>query len=349
MVNSYIYILDIAGYIASLTPTMKNQAKTRDYFFVYIKTAPTNVETILISNHRNMKIIRQKLLDAFYDKTPISASKVAPGKDVFYFNAYSFVNDISEKLSFDLNDADAVKLSDINDEGLVISVVGEIRFITEETQKTFFRNGRNKTERMREAVISDGSRTVKLTVWGFLIDLIKDNTFLQLVNISSRNYNEEIVLTTTYSSSVVYLTESLEIEFDHSVFDDNQVHVQTESFKLCCPSIGGIKLESFFSCNVCKSKLIVNSGTGLCTCTTCKRDYLTSSVNDSLKKLAKVDVITDELSITVTIYHEIMEDFFEKDPPKDENDLRVKLLNMKNVDFEINRKKHTVKKMIRHD
>ena len=177
MLNSYNFS-DIVGYVASVTPTMKNLAKTRDYFFTYIKTAPTKVEKILVSNHRNMKIIRQKILDAFYDKVPISASKVSPGKDVFYLNAYSFVNDVSVKLEFDLNDADAVNLSDVQDEGLVLSVVGEIRFTADETQKSYFRNGRNRTERMREAVISDGSRTLKLTIWGFLIDLIKDNTLL---------------------------------------------------------------------------------------------------------------------------------------------------------------------------
>jgi len=71
---------DIVGFVASVTPTMKNLARTRDYFFAYIKTAPAHVEKILISNHRSMKIVRQKILDAFHDKTPISASKVSPEK-----------------------------------------------------------------------------------------------------------------------------------------------------------------------------------------------------------------------------------------------------------------------------
>lgn len=109
------------------------------------------------------QVVRQKILDVFHDKTPISASKVSPGKDVYY---------------------------DVQDEGLVLSIVGEIRFLRDETQKSYFRNGRHKTERMREAVISDGSRTLKLTIWGFLIDLIKDNILLQLVNVSSKYFNE---------------------------------------------------------------------------------------------------------------------------------------------------------------
>jgi hypothetical protein len=66
----YYTSVDIVGFVASITPVMKNQAKTRDYFFVYIQSAPTDIQKILVSNHRNMKIIRQKFLDHFHDKTP---------------------------------------------------------------------------------------------------------------------------------------------------------------------------------------------------------------------------------------------------------------------------------------
>jgi len=337
---------DIVGFVASVTPTMKNLARTRDYFFAYIKTAPAHVEKILISNHRSMKIVRQKILDAFHDKTPISASKVSPGKDVHYFNAYSSINDVSEKLEFYIDDSDAVNLSDVQDEGLVLSVVGKIRFLGDEIQKSYFRNGRNKTDRMREAVISDGSRTLKLTIWGFLIDIIKDNALLQLVNVSSRIYNEELVLTTNYSSSVVYLTETMEIEFDPLVYNADQVTVQSTEFRMCCPSIGGIKIESFLSCNICKSRLTVNPGTGLSTCVKCKRDFLTGCQNS--RKLVRVDLVKSEETITVTIYEELLKEFFESDPPHDDNELRVKLLNLKNVDFDIVQKRFKVKAMLYH-
>ena len=94
---------------------MKNQSRTRDYFFAYIKTDPTTAEKVLISNHRNMKIIRQRILDAFHNRTPIIVSKVNPSlkKDVYYFNAYSFIDDVSEMLTFDINDADAVSQADV--------------------------------------------------------------------------------------------------------------------------------------------------------------------------------------------------------------------------------------------
>ena len=62
-----------------------------------------------------MKIIRQRILDAFHNRTPIIVSKVNPSlkKDVYYFNAYSFIDDVSEMLTFDINDADAVSLADV--------------------------------------------------------------------------------------------------------------------------------------------------------------------------------------------------------------------------------------------
>ena len=43
------------------------------------------------------------------------------------------MDDLLEKLEFDLNDADAITLSDMQEEGLVLSVVGEIKFLTDET------------------------------------------------------------------------------------------------------------------------------------------------------------------------------------------------------------------------
>lgn len=329
---------------------MKNQAKTSDYFFAYIKTEPTTTEKILVSNHRNMKIVRQKILDAFHDKTPISASKVNASrkKDVYYFNAYSFINDVPEMLTFNINDADAVNLSDIQDEGLVLSIVGEIRFSANETQKSYFKNGKFKSERMREAVISDGTRTVKPTIWGFLIDIIKDNTLLQLINVSSRIFNEEIVLTTNYSSSVVYLTETMEIEFDPLVYNSEYVNEEhSEEFRLCCPSIKGIKINSFSSCNNCKSRLTVKPGTGLSACTKCNRDFLTANQNNY--KLVKIDLVKFEEKMTATVYEDVLKEFFKSDLPGNDDELRVKLLNLNKVDFDILHKQFKVKAMLHHD
>jgi len=64
--------------------------------------------------------------------------------------------------------------------------------------------------------------------------------------------------------------------------------------------------------------------------------------------LVRVDLVKSEEIITVTIYEELLKEFFESDPPNDDNELRVKLLNLKNVDFDIVQKQFKVKAMLYH-
>lgn len=140
-----------------------------------------------------MKIIRQKFIDIFHDKTPFRISKVVPGKDVFFFNAYSFIDTLYDHISFDLNDADAVPLVNIQDEGLVTSIVGEIQFTGPEILQSYFKDGRNRQDRMREGIFSDGTKTVQITVWSDMLDMIKENELIQISSSSSRIFNEEVV------------------------------------------------------------------------------------------------------------------------------------------------------------
>jgi len=142
----------------------------------------------------------------------------------------------------------------------VSSIVCEVRYTNQELEKSFFREKKNKKERMREAIICDGTRTVKLTVWGFIIDLLKENCLAQLTNVSSRFYNEELVITTNYSPSVIYLAETLDVEFDESYVSKItpvSSEVQSDTITISCPSIESIRIDNFFSCKICKSKLIV--------------------------------------------------------------------------------------------
>lgn len=104
-----------------------NITRTREYFDVNFKVGPTEIIRILISNHKEIKFMRQKFMDAFHDKMPVMIKKLIKSKDVFFFNAYSGICDIREQTAFTLNEADAVQLSDINDEGLVDSIVCHVR------------------------------------------------------------------------------------------------------------------------------------------------------------------------------------------------------------------------------
>ena len=55
-------------------------------------------------------MIRQKFIDAFHDKLQMQINKIIPGKDVFFFNAYSYISISNKPLQFDINNADAARL-----------------------------------------------------------------------------------------------------------------------------------------------------------------------------------------------------------------------------------------------
>ena len=55
---------------------------------------------------------------------------------------------------------------------------------------------------MGEAIISDVLKTIKLTIRGDLIDEVKEDELVQIVNVSAPEYNKEIVLTTYFSTSI---------------------------------------------------------------------------------------------------------------------------------------------------
>ena len=62
-------------------------------------------------------------------------------------------------------------VADIDDEEIVLSIVGKVKFIG----KTYNKNSRQRSAKMREALFSDGSKTIKLTIWSDLIEIIKEN------------------------------------------------------------------------------------------------------------------------------------------------------------------------------
>ena len=330
----------------------QNQAKTRYYFFAFLKVAPTQFNKVLVSNHVNMRGIRQKFVDGFHDKVPISINKVLPGKEVFYFNAYSTIGPLNECIEFDLNDADAVQLADIDSEGLVLSIVGQVRFTGSVMHKDYYRDGKQRSDLMREALISDGTRTVKLTIWGDLIDLIKEDQLIQLCNASSRHYNEELVITTNFSTSVCYLTESLEIEFDESLSSITSEEGNKNDEVICCPNIESMKVDSFLSCKVCHKKVSIFPGTGLCRCPNCKREFtvkLIESLPACNQKAVVLDLYTaGNRNLSVTVFGEVLVRFFGENVVANDIELKTTLLNADKIDFTILKDKKIVKDISYH-
>ena len=58
----------------------------------------------------------------------------------------------TDMTNFGVNDTDAIPLSEIDDEEIVLSNVGKSKFIGETTTKTYNKNGRQRSDRIREAL-----------------------------------------------------------------------------------------------------------------------------------------------------------------------------------------------------
>ena len=73
-------------------------------------------------------------------------------------------------------------MEDIDDEELVLSVKGKINYVCEAVDSSYVKDGKHRTDRMRSALISDNTKTLELTVWADLIDLIKEDCVIQIAN-----------------------------------------------------------------------------------------------------------------------------------------------------------------------
>lgn len=287
-----------------------------------------------------MKIIRQKFKDAYFDKSPVVINKVNPGKDIYFFNAYSFISEVSSQISFGLNDADAVKLSDIGDAGLVTSVVGEIKFTTNEMKQEYVRNGKKKCQRMREGLFSDGTKTLKITVWADMIDDISENKLIQLVNISSKNYNEEISLSTIYSSTICYLTETLDVEFDVAEPASQEAVQGGTEVKVCCPTVESFRMEEIRLCKFCSNKVRILSGQGMYHCDICNRDMPTSVFErnpNCIRRTLLLDIINEHTAMVVKVYENVLKNHLGDNAYDDQMALKNYFFGLKKTDFFVNK------------
>lgn len=75
-------------------------------------------------------------------------------------------------MDFGINDTDAIPVAEIDGEEIVLSIAGKVKFVGETTTKTYNKNGRQRSDKMREALFSDGSKTIKLTIWSDLIEIL---------------------------------------------------------------------------------------------------------------------------------------------------------------------------------
>ena len=89
-------IIDLLGYIGSVTAIKKNQTKTRECFTVFLKTSPIDVTRLMVSNHQEIEKILSRFSNLIFSTT----------KNLF--NSYSKVVPATDMMDFGINDTDAI-------------------------------------------------------------------------------------------------------------------------------------------------------------------------------------------------------------------------------------------------
>lgn len=343
----------MTGFIGGITISKPNQSKSRHYFTVYFKDDVTSIVKVIVTDSeiQALKRKRDQFNNRFRDQLPITLKSIMKGRDAFFFNAYSSIQ-AAVSVAFDINEANAIPLKDLNDDGLVLSIVGKCKLTSPIVNQQFFRNGKNKVERMREVLISDGTRSLPITFWGDLVDLLRDNVLIQIVNANTKILHDSIVLNTTYTTGICFLSAELKVTFDEETVVKTHSDIEP-TMRLCCPSIESIVLDTFFKCKKCAKKIKLVPGTGILTCTHCHREYLVSNLQKDIackELIISFDLKTSDRAITASAFVETLNEYFGKDVRNDEkNHLKTQILGMQNVDFIIKKSNMVITEIISHD
>jgi len=344
-----IQFLDLDGFIGAVTSMKQNNSSTRYYFTIHLKRKPTEFSKIIVSNHKSIHQVRTTVMDFFHNKEPVKFVNVLPGKEVFFYNVYSEVQSCNNSLDFHINDTDGTLLTDINDIGLVLSVVGKVKYTADTEVKRYMKNGRQRQDRMRRCVISDGTRSMQLTLWEEMIDVMREDTLIQFYCLSSKEYALETVLTSNFSSCVCYLTEDREITHDDALLKATVETADDTHLLIHDPKISSVKVNTFYSCKSCRCKLIIESGSeALCSNPRCKKGYSLDGIESMRNRSAQIEVEVGNSLIMVTAFTDVLSQFFGV-LPQSENELRKSILNLKKICITYDNQKLVVVKIEREE
>ena len=115
------------------------------------------------NTNKQFSKVRQDFLDFFYNKEPVSIKSCLPLNGRHFFNGYSNIQPCESQLAFNLNDADATPLNEIESNSITESIVSKLRFRGPIEVKPYTtRGGKARTDKMRECLISDRSTCLSI-------------------------------------------------------------------------------------------------------------------------------------------------------------------------------------------
>ena len=338
----------VTGFVATVGCIRKNKTQTRDYFTVRIKVACTCFKRVIVSNHKHIQRIRQQFTDFAFSKEPITLHGLGLSNDALFFNTYSEMVVAEEAMTFNYDEANATPLINISEPGIVASIVGKVRFTGEDKIQNYTRNDKVQTERLREGIISDCTACMPITVWGDLINDVKEDHLMQICQVVVKPYNDSLVLNTQYKTDLCCLIVDIEVKFDDAsgITTDEMISKNASDTKeqpgrkICCHEIGSLKV--FHKCKACKNKLETVSGTGFSRCK-CGREYLKSRLKatpDCTQLVVLLDLEKGDSTESVSIFSDVLTAYFEVNVltlyKDDLVQLKERLFKLSDVDFFVN-------------
>lgn len=186
--------------------------------------------------------------------------------------------------------------------GEQISVKGCLTVRLECAQQVTMKRGSSVVTMLDRCVVTDGSGTIRLTVWGELIQQIANDRCYIIENVVVKQYNSAKFLTTTHSTRITPTEEifpSASKELFDGIFDVEKVVVEKISF--------ANRFKKWLSCSECGREIseVTSLSIKIVKCVYCNTAQPVSSctmkasariaIRDSNHKLIWLKLLTAEL------------------------------------------------------
>ena len=185
---------------------------------------------------------------------------------------------------------------------------------------------------LRQGLLADSTLSIKVSVWGELIDEVEDDVTYLFKNVTIENYYG-LRLYTTAKTTLLKQEEQIDIEW-------SKCNITPETSTLCCPNILSVKVNLYLECinSSCKRKVNVFPGEKKTTCDSCKRKMLVSNLKKNLKvEIHLSDKDDNQKEYILTAFPNSLKNVLDLDN-KEEEEIEDMLMELINVDITYNKK-----------
>ena len=129
---------------------------------------------------------------------------------------------------------------------------------------------------LTHGLLADSTSSIKVSVWGKLIDEVEEDVTYLFKNVTIENYYG-LRLSTTAKTTLLKQEEQIDVVW-------SKYNISPETSTLCCPYILSVKVILYLECinRSCKRKVNVFPGEKKTTCGSCKRKMLVSNLKKNL-------------------------------------------------------------------